>query len=72
MSDQVNQVPVPFPCAGELVSHGECLEVRYPWDGSLAGTTRLADQPQLLRGVEAGTREFRPQIAHQDLDDLVR
>ncbi len=59
MSDQVNQVPVPFPCAGELVSHGECLEVRNPWDGSLAGTTWLADQRQLDRAIEVATREFQ-------------
>ena len=63
---------VPSYIAGEAVTTGRSLEVRYPWDGSLTGTAALIDREHLETAITTALAFPNESLTRRDRHDILR
>jgi phosphonoacetaldehyde dehydrogenase len=69
---------MPFPIhlpsyiAGQAVTTGRTLEVRYPWDGSLTGTAALIGPEHLEQAITAALAFPNESLTRRDRHDILR
>ncbi len=67
-------VPVHLPSyiAGNPVTTGRVMEVRYPWDGSLTGTAALIDPAHLDEAISAALAFPNESLTRRDRYEILR
>jgi aldehyde dehydrogenase (NAD+) len=65
-------IHLPSYIAGEAVTTGRTLEVRYPWDGSLTGTAALIGPEHLEQAITAALAFPNESLTRRDRHDILR
>jgi aldehyde dehydrogenase (NAD+) len=65
-------IHLPSYIAGEAVTTGRVLEVRYPWDGSLTGTAGLIGPEHLDQAITAALAFPNESLTRRDRHDILR
>ncbi len=65
-------IHLPSYIAGEAVTTGRALEVRYPWDGSLTGTAALIGPEHLDQAITAALAFPNESLTRRDRHDILR
>jgi aldehyde dehydrogenase (NAD+) len=63
---------LPSYIAGQPVTTGRTLEVRYPWDGSLTGTAALIDREHLETAITTALAFPNESLTRRDRHDILR
>jgi aldehyde dehydrogenase (NAD+) len=63
---------LPSYIAGQPVTTGRTLEVRYPWDGSLTGTAALIDREHLETAITSALAFPNESLTRRDRHDILR
>jgi len=63
---------LPSWIAGNAVTTGRALEVRYPWDDSLTGTAALIDPGHLEQAISAALAFPNESLTRRDRHDILR